>query len=51
MLSLKNKAFWIAFPLAVTAVSIWGVEPASQAGGDGSPARRRYRECNGPGWT
>ena len=25
MLSLKNKAFWIAFPLAVTAVSILGV--------------------------
>jgi hypothetical protein len=25
MLSLKGKAFWIAFPLAVTAVSIFGV--------------------------
>ena len=25
MLSVKNKAFWIAFPLAVTAVSILGV--------------------------
>jgi hypothetical protein len=38
MLSLKNKVFWIAFPLAVTAVSIMGVSrlrrqawPLSQA--------------------
>ena len=43
MLSLKNRAFWIAFPLAVTAVSILGVNRLRrQAGPPPLPATTEY---------